>query len=90
MHEALSPELRPPTPEESRITRERVDAWIERTPTRRWVPDAGVADLPEDVLEAFEGMKLAVLRHKALEWAEISLQDLLASLDALKALATAP
>ncbi len=42
-----TPASRPPTPRESRDTRERVAAWIERTPVRRWAPDEGVAALPE-------------------------------------------
>ena len=40
---------RPPTPAESRETRARVAPWIERTPARRWVPDRGIASLPEGI-----------------------------------------
>ena len=43
-----------------------------------------------DLAEAFEAFKLAVLRHKADHWRQISCEDLLASLDALKELALAP
>jgi hypothetical protein len=46
--------------------------------------------LPDDVAEAFESFKLAILRHKTQEWQEVSCADILAALDALKALATAP
>jgi hypothetical protein len=40
--------------------------------------------------EAFENFKLAILRHKTAGWQEVSCSDVLLSLDALKALATAP
>jgi hypothetical protein len=52
-------------------------------------PFADLAELPDDVAEAFEAFQLAILRHKAEGWQAISLADLLASLDALKALALA-
>ena len=50
-------------------------------------PFADLADLPDDLSEAFESFQLAILRHKAEEWQEVSLEDVLASLDALKSLA---
>lgn len=53
-------------------------------------PFADLPDLPEDVASAFESFQLAILRHKGEEWAAISSADMLASLDALKALVTAP
>lgn len=53
-------------------------------------PFADLPSLPDDVAEAYEGLKLAILRHKAAEWSELSLDDLLAYLDALKELAVAP
>ena len=53
-------------------------------------PFAHLPDLPDDLAEAFETLKLAVLRHKALDWEQISCDDVLASLDALKELVTAP
>lgn len=53
-------------------------------------PFAQLADLPDDLSDAFERFKLAILRHKGAEWAEISREDVLASLDALKELALAP
>jgi hypothetical protein len=53
-------------------------------------PFENLADLPEDLAEAFESFKLAVLRHKTDGWQQISCDDVLASLDALKALALAP
>jgi hypothetical protein len=52
-------------------------------------PFENLAELPEDLAEAFEAYKLAILRHKAADWEEISREDVLASLDALKHLAKA-
>lgn len=46
--------------------------------------------LPDDLQEAFEVFKLAILAHKLTGWQEISRDDLLAVLDALKQLALAP
>jgi hypothetical protein len=45
--------------------------------------------LPSDVTEAFDAYKLCILKHKLANWEEISRDDLLASLDALKELALA-
>ncbi len=53
-------------------------------------PFENLAELPDDLAEAFEAYKLAILRHKAEDWQQISLDDVLASLDALKELALAP
>ena len=53
-------------------------------------PFADLPELPEDLTSAFEAYQLAILRHKREQWAEVSLDDVLASLDALKALALAP
>ena len=57
------------------------------TPVR---PFANLPSLPSDVNDAFEAYKLCILRHKVAGWAEISCDDLLASLDSLKELAVAP
>ena len=48
------------------------------------------AELPEDLTAAFEAFQLAILRHKSEHWQAVSLEDVLGSLDALKALALAP
>ena len=45
--DSMTDDLNGPTPERSRETRERVSPWIERTPVRRWVPDSGLAPLPD-------------------------------------------
>lgn len=53
-------------------------------------PFADLARLPDDVVEAFESFKIAILRHKTDTWQAISASDMLASLDALKELVVAP
>ncbi|MEN0111406.1 MAG: hypothetical protein AAF805_11850 [Planctomycetota bacterium] len=53
-------------------------------------PFAEAPPLPDDVADAFESMKLAILAHKLSGWSDIARDDLLAALDSLKALATAP
>jgi hypothetical protein len=41
-------------------------------------------------MDAFESFKLAILRHKTSGWQDVSCDDVLHTLNALKALATAP
>ena len=53
-------------------------------------PFENIKDLPEDLADAFEAFKLAILQHKTMDWQEISREDVLASLDALKELASTP
>lgn len=45
-------------------------------------------DLPEDVMEVANAFKVAIIRHKADQWSEISQEDMVGLLDALKQLAT--
>ncbi len=53
-------------------------------------PFENLGELPDDLADAFEAYKLAILRHKADDWKQISKDDILASLEALKELALAP
>lgn len=53
-------------------------------------PFENLVQLPDDLSEAFEAFKLAILRHKSDDWSQVSRDDVLASLDALKELALAP
>lgn len=53
-------------------------------------PFADLKELPEDLAEAFEAFKLAILRHKMADWQDIPCEEVLASLDALKQLVLAP
>ena len=47
-------------------------------------------NLPEDIVDAMEAYKLAIVRLKMAEWGECSADDVLYTLDALKVLVTAP
>ena len=53
-------------------------------------PFESLAELPEDVSDAFDQMKLVILRHKADGWREITCEEMMGALDALKELAMAP
>ena len=49
-------------------------------------PFESFTDLPDDVMEAASDFKVAIIKHKAEEWEEISRNDMIALLDALKRL----
>jgi hypothetical protein len=53
-------------------------------------PFAELPPLPADLNEAFEAYKLCILRHRLAGWQEITRDDMLASLDALRQLVLAP
>jgi len=53
-------------------------------------PFANLAELPDDLAEAFEAFKLAILRHKAEGWRQVTLDDVMGALESLKQLAWAP
>ena len=53
-------------------------------------PFEHLPQLPDDLAEALESFKLAIIRHKLAGWSEVSAADVLASLDGLKALTLAP
>ena len=53
-------------------------------------PFAEMPQLPDDLGEAVEALKLAILRHKTSDWREVSLEDVLRALGALRVLAMAP
>jgi len=53
-------------------------------------PFEDLPDLPDDLAEAFDAFKLAILHHKREAWQAIPAADVLRTLDALKALVTAP
>ena len=53
-------------------------------------PFERVSDLPEDLADAFDSFKLAILRHKLAEWEEVSRDDVLAAVDGLRQLVLAP
>ncbi|EAQ82664.1 hypothetical protein [Blastopirellula marina] len=53
-------------------------------------PFTEIGQLPEDVLDAFDAMKLAIIRHKAAGWSEIKLEEMISCIESLKVLASAP
>jgi hypothetical protein len=53
-------------------------------------PFADLPALPDDLNEAFESFKLAILRHKSADWREVTCDTVLRCLDGLKSLAIAP
>ena len=53
-------------------------------------PFAHLNELPDDLADAFETFKLAILRHKVSGWAEVSRDDVLASVESLRELILAP
>ena len=53
-------------------------------------PVESFADLPDDVMEAASAFKIAIIQHKASDWDEISREDMVGLLDALKQLAQIP
>ncbi|MCE9607369.1 MAG: hypothetical protein K8U03_20990 [Planctomycetia bacterium] len=53
-------------------------------------PFEKLPSLPDDLREAFEAYKLAILHHKLKEWSDVSPDDVVASLRALEQLAVAP
>lgn len=60
-------------------------------PTVEFVrPFAELPDLPDDLAEAFDALKLAILHHKLDGWQQIAREDVLATLEALKQLVLAP
>ncbi len=58
-------------------------AWEETEPAES--PFASLPSLPVDFAEALEQFKLAIIRHRAGGWSEISESDVVKALDALKA-----
>ena len=52
-------------------------------------PFAHLADLPDDLSEAFEAFKLGIVRHKLAGWTDVARDDVLAALDALRELTLA-
>ncbi|MBX9788505.1 MAG: hypothetical protein K2Y37_06280 [Pirellulales bacterium] len=53
-------------------------------------PLASLPALPDDMADAFEAFKLSILRHKLGGWSEVSADDVIAALAALKHLVLAP
>ncbi|MGA2254781.1 MAG: hypothetical protein ABSG53_08980 [Thermoguttaceae bacterium] len=59
----------------------------EPTPVR---PFENLPTLPADLRDAFDGFKLAIIHHRMSKWQEVSREDVLDTLEALRQLALAP
>jgi hypothetical protein len=53
-------------------------------------PFAHLAEMPDDMGEAYEALKLSIIRHKFAGWQQISRDDVLTAIDALRELTVAP
>ena len=53
-------------------------------------PFENLPSLPADLRDAFDAFKVAIIHHRISNWQEVSLSDVLATLDALRQLAQAP
>ncbi len=53
-------------------------------------PFANLPSLPQDLYDAFEAFKLAILRHRLSNWHDVPREDVLSSLESLKQFALAP
>jgi hypothetical protein len=53
--------------------------------SKRPNPFESLGEFPQDVKDAVEQFKLCILRHRASQWQEITRDDLMAALDALRA-----
>ncbi|MFO0915961.1 MAG: hypothetical protein U0795_23585 [Pirellulales bacterium] len=53
-------------------------------------PFEGLSQLPEDLADALDAFKIAIVHHKQLRWRDVSADDVLAALDGLKQLVLAP
>jgi hypothetical protein len=66
------------------------DSNDEAPPVEPRRPFAQLAELPDDLGEPYEALKVAIIRHKFAAWKEVTLDDVLAAIDALRELALAP
>lgn len=60
------------------------------TATEPGRPFEDVPELPDDLTEAVESMKICIIRHRAAGWRDAYCDDVLAALNALRQLALAP
>jgi hypothetical protein len=86
--QVIDPDHDSPPPSDMAAAERATPEPLDETPRER--PLANLPELPEDVAEAFEQFKLAVLHHKIGGWQQISCDELLATLDALRSLALSP
>lgn len=75
---------------EAGCERDDMPAAERNTSSEKHRPFESLGELPDDLADAFEAMKLAILAHKLSSWEDVSRDDVLGALEALKALAVAP
>jgi hypothetical protein len=63
---------------------ESAAAQLATGPATSLEPRGSFEELPEDFAEAFEQLKLSIIRHKQSDWQELSRDDALASLESLR------
>jgi len=80
----------PPREVDEAVAADGGNAFDDDRPAKPVQPFKNLPPLPSDLNEAFEAFKLAVLQHRLSGWREISLDNVLAVLDALRDLALAP
>ena len=59
-------------------------------PVAKVRPFANLPPMPDDLTDACEAFKLAILRHKTAGWKDVACETVMTALDALKILAVAP
>jgi hypothetical protein len=79
----------PDAPFDSADAESTAEAYTE-SPSNVVRPFENLPDLPDDLKEAFELFKLAILSHKISGWADIGVEQVLSVLESLKRLALAP
>ena len=84
-------EIQPESSSKNENEAETTKSAAQVTPSAPTVrPFDQLPELPENVADAFEAFKLAILHHKADKWEKISPENLVASLEALKTLVLTP
>ncbi|MEI8372274.1 MAG: hypothetical protein WCJ35_05480 [Planctomycetota bacterium] len=66
---------------------ETADSYVGDEPIR---PFENLPTLPADLRDAFDGFKLAIIHHRISNWQEVSIEDVLATLEALRQLVLVP
>lgn len=69
---------------------ENANSFADQSPVAAVRPFGNLPTLPQDLGDAFEAFKLAIIHHRLAGWQEVSCEDALAALDALRQLAVAP
>ncbi len=88
-YETVDAEADPPDAAGESVAFETAEAYAGDEPTALR-PFENLPTLPADLREAFDGFKLAIIHHRISNWQEVSRDDVLATLEALRQLTLAP